>query len=378
MKLAFVVSLYFEYGGMQRTMLRIAQNCVARGHQVDIYTGGWQGEHPQDINVIELDTQASTNVKSNDVLAEKFHAAVSKQQYDCLVGFTKLPGLDVYYAGDPCYAARVEYSRPFWYKWTPRYRGFRRQEAAVFAKGLNTQIMLIAHQEKAKFQHYYKTEELRFHLLPPGINVERFAQLPKGDDRRALRAELNISLYENFILLVGSRFKTKGLDRALIAFAALPDELRNTSKLVVVGGDKQGPYIKQAKQLGIAEQLVFTGARDDLVRFYATADALVHPAYSENTGTILIEAMLCGLPQVASGACGFAYHVIEAEAGLITPEPFKQSVFNEQLVKILTSGERVDWHRKGPQYCQRTDLYSLIDHATDVVIARALRNREAL
>lgn len=245
----------------------------------------------------------------------------------------------------------------------------------MFERGLDTEIMLIAHQEMANFQRFYTTEASRFHLLPPGVNAERFAELPKGDDRRALRAELGIGLYDKFILLVGSRFKTKGLDRALLAFAALPDELRTTSRLVVVGGDKKEPYLKQAQQLGIAEQLVFTGARDDLVRFYASADALVHPAYSENTGTILIEAMLCGLPQLVSGACGFANHVLEAEAGLVTPEPFKQKLFNEQLVKLLTSGERVDWHRKGPQYCQRVDLYSLIEQASDVILARAARNR---
>jgi len=375
-KLAFAVSLFFEYGGMQRSLFRIAQECVSRGHDVHIFTGGWIGERPDNITVHELDTGAITNVRSNDILAKKLAEAVKQDgHYDCVVGFTKLPGLDVYYAGDPCYAERAATTRPWWYRFTPRYLGFRRQEAAVFAKGLKTEMMLIAHGEKAEFIKHYKTESERFHLLPPGINRQRFTQIPSSEDTVSLRSEFGVTEAEKMLLLVGARFQTKGLDRALQAVASLPAEQRAQTKLVVVGGDKQAPYLKQAQQLRIDDRVVFTGAREDLVRFYHAADLLVHPPYTENTGTILIEAMLCDLPILATGVCGFAFHVTDSQSGRICPEPFSQAQFNTMLSEMLNSNELDAFTGKGPTYCDKTDLYSLIDRAADIIIARAEKNR---
>jgi len=376
-KLAFAVSLFFEYGGMQRSLLRIAQACAQRGHDVHIFTGGWLGDRPADITVHEMDTRAITNVRSNDILAKKLATAVAEEaDYDCVAGFTKLPGLDVYYAGDPCYAERVATSRPWWYRFTPRYRGFRRQEAAVFAKGLKTELMLIAHNEKQQFMKHYNTEAGRFHLMPPGINRQRFEQKPTDNDIAELRAELGIAENEKMLLLVGARFQTKGLDRALNAVANLSAEQRAKIKLVVVGGDKQAPYIQQAERLHITNRIVFTGAREDLVRFYYAADLLLHPPYTENTGTILIEAMLCDLPILASGVCGFAFHVIDSQAGNICPEPFEPSTFNRMLSDMLDDDVLNSFAGKGPAYCDKTDLYSLIDRAADVIVARAEKNRQ--
>jgi len=377
-KLAFVVSLFFEYGGMQRSLLRIAQACAHRGHDVHVFTGGWIGEKPNTISVHELDTRAMTNVRSNDILARKLAAAVTQDgKFDCVVGFTKLPGLDVYYAGDPCYAERVSNNRPWWYRFTPRYLGFRRQEAAVFAKGLKTELMLIAHNEQQLFMKHYNTEAGRFHLLPPGINRQRFEEAPSEEDIATLRAELGVSQDQKMLLLVGARFQTKGLDRALEAVASLSSHQQSKIKLVVVGGDKQAPYLKQAEQLQITERVVFTGAREDLVRFYHAADLLVHPPYTENTGTILIEAMLCDLPILATGVCGFAFHVTDAGAGRICPEPFLQSQFNTMLNEMLSNNALTEFSGRGPAYCDKTDLYSLIERAADVIISRAEKNRMA-
>ena len=51
--------------------------------------------------------------------------------------------------------------------------------------------------------------------------------------------------------------------------------------------------------------------------FYHAADYLVHAARTENTGTVLIEAMICGLPVLVTGNCGFAFHVHDADAGIM-------------------------------------------------------------
>ncbi len=374
MRFAFVVSLWFPFGGMQRSLLRIAQACVARGHQVDIYTGEWQGERPDNIGVIELDTKASTNHRSNDLLAERFAEAIVGKGYDCRVGFTKLPGLDVYYAADPCYAARAEETKHPLYKLLPRYRAFYRQEESLFRPGATTELMLIAHQEREKFIRHYGTEPERFHLLPPGINRERLISKDAPKDRVEIREEFGVADDELMLLAVGSRFRTKGIDRVIQALASLPDTLRNRCKLVVVGHGKDGPLMRLAARLKVADRVLFAGTRDDVSRFYRGADYLIHAPRSENTGTVLIEAMICGLPVLVTENCGFAKHVAAADAGITIPEPFEQQRLNSSLREFLESNSRESWMVKGPNYCENTDLYSLIERAADVIIERAERN----
>ena len=376
MRFAFVVSLWFPFGGMQRTLLRIARTCVTKGHQVDIFTGEWQGERPKGIGVKLLDSRAATNHSSNDLLAKRFAEVVADKDYDCRVGFTKLPGLDVYYAADPCYADKVSRERSFLYRLLPRCRAFIRQEGSVFNRSESTELMLIAHQEKARFIAHYQTGAERFHLLPPGINREHL-QVERSPEviRQQLLDEFSIGNAKQLLLLVGSRFNTKGVDRVIEAFAALERNRDEGRYLLVVGHGKQKPYLQQAKKLGVFERVIFTDTREDVPGFYHAADYLIHAPRSENTGTVLIEAMICGLPVLVTANCGFAHHISDADAGLVIDEPFDQLQLNQMLQQFVTSNRVAEWCQNGPEYCDKVDLYSLIDRAADIIIQRAERNR---
>ncbi len=101
-KLAFAVAKYIEFGGMQRTMLRIASECMRRGHDVHMFTGDLQGERPAEVQVHVLPLRALSNHGRYREFGQKLGAAVQGEAFDCVVGSTKGPGLDVYYAGDPC------------------------------------------------------------------------------------------------------------------------------------------------------------------------------------------------------------------------------------------------------------------------------------
>ncbi len=376
-KLAFVVSTYFPWGGMQRDLRRIAERCCERGHQVHVLTGSWQGERPQGPTVYELNTRALTNHGRNDRLARGVRWAAADGHFDCVVGFTKIPGLDIYYAADPCFAARLERERGRLHRLLPRYRGLRRQESAVFDRGGSSEILLIAHSERDKFIHYYGTEASRFRLLPPGIDREALLdQRPTRTESEVLRIRLGLASGDLLALAVGSGFRSKGVDRMLHALHALPPQLLARLRLAVIGRGRSRPLERLARRLGVLDRTIFLGPRDDVARFYFSADLLLHPARNENTGTVLLEAIACGLPVLTTANCGYACHVQAAGAGLVCPEPFDQGTLDGMLREALTSPERTAWRRNGPLYCEQTDLEGLVERATAVILDRARRKRE--
>jgi UDP-glucose:(heptosyl)LPS alpha-1,3-glucosyltransferase len=184
---------------------------------------------------------------------------------------------------------------------------------------------------------------------------------------------LGVAGDEFMLLMVGSGFETKGLDRSLAAIAGLPEKLRHKTKLFVIGKGKTKSFKKQAQTLTIADRLTFLGGRDDVPRFMVGADLLLHPARSENTGTVLIEAMASGLPVLATDICGYSFHVRDAGAGLLAPSPFRQQELNELLHRMITSLERAIWKRKGIEYVEENDFFSMPKKAAEIIESLALK-----
>ncbi len=236
-----------------------------------------------------------------------------------------------------------------------------------FDPAANTEILLIAEAEKSKFIRHYGTPEERFHLLPPGIERDRLAPPDAPAIRRALRHEYGLDDGDFMLLLIGSRFRTKGVDRAVKALAALPQRLRERTGLYIVGQDRPGRYLNLARRLSIADRVHFLGGRDDIPRFLLGADLLIHPAYIENTGTVLIEAIAAGLPVLASQVCGYAGYVADAGAGKLIAVPFVQETMNAQLATMLDRQELSVWQNNALNYARSADIFSLPEKAADLI-----------
>jgi UDP-glucose:(heptosyl)LPS alpha-1,3-glucosyltransferase len=365
-KFAFCLFEYVPFGGMQRDLLRIVEVCRRRGHRVDVFARYWQGDLPDDLRVSILPGRGLTNHRRCESFAAGLKEFLAAKDYDVIVGFNKMPGLDVYFEADACFAAKAR-ERSSWYRLTGRCRSYLRLERAVFDRISKTQILLLSKQEKKAFMDHYGTQEERFHLLPPGITRDRLAPDNAEEIRADLRRELAISVDENVILMVGSGFKTKGVDRAIRAVSALSPELRRKTKLLIVGEDKTKKFQGLARRSGIADRVFFAGGRRDVPRFLVAADLLLHPSYRENTGTVLIEAMASGLPVLTTDVCGYAYHVERAKAGELIPSPFRQETLNHKLSSMLTSDKKGKWQKNGTAYIAGTDVFSLPEKAVDII-----------
>lgn len=371
MKLAFALFKYFPYGGLERDFLRIAKECQARGHEIFVYSFIWEGDVPEGFNLSLIPVKGMTNHQRisdfSNKLSQQLRQKKGQEKFDLVVGFNKMKDLDLYYAADPCYEAKVREQHGKLYRLGNRYKVFQSMEEAVFAVDKNVELLFISDIQMENFKKIYHTPAERFHSLPPGVDRSRIRPDNADEIRLRVRNSLALNNDDKLLLMIGTGYKRKGVDRAMEALASLPEPLRSKTFLLVAGEDKLKKYKTLAKRLNIEKQVHLPGARDDVPELLLATDLFLHPARHENTGTVLLEAIAAGIPQLISGVCGYAFHIENAQAGRVLSEPFQQSEFNQQLLEMLSSAQWQQWQDNALHYMRNSDIFSMPDKVADII-----------
>ncbi len=144
------------------------------------------------------------------------------------------------------------------------------------------------------------------------INTERF--LPDPDQRREVRRSLGVGV-EFVALAVAYLIKDKGIDVAIRALAELPE---NVVLWVVGDGPERGSLEALAHELNLGQRVRFLGSHHNVVPFMQAADCFVCPSvWKEGAGNVNIEAMACGLPDLASRVGGIPEFVEDGRNGFL-------------------------------------------------------------
>ena len=357
MRVAFVLFRYFAFGGMQRDMLAAALECAGRGHEVTVFCYRWEGVRPEGIEVEVIAVAGS----ANHVRARRFDEALQRRlragRPDAVIGFDKVRGLDLYFAADPCFVARTA-DRVGLYRLLPRYRTFRRLEQAVFGEGSVARILLLQPDEQSNFQRVWQAEGKRFLVLPPGIARDRCRGSDADELRRSGRQEFGVGADDRLLLLLGANFRLKGLERAMRLLAALPPELRRGTRLLAVGQEPPPWARKLAHTLGIEGNVTMLAGRPDVPRLLQAADLLMHPAYRDNTGTVLLEAVVAGLPVLCTDTCGYAHHIAKANCGAVIAAWDRGTEASSWLVDYLRS-DTTNLRANALRYAGQHDLHGM-------------------
>jgi len=360
MRLAFLLYKYFPYGGMQRDFRRFVEESQKLGHHCRVYYISWQGEPIAGADLRQVPVSAFSNHRRNVRFSRWVESDLAKDPVDGVVGFNKMPDLDVYYAADSCYLDKAFNERSWWYRLGTRFRHFSAFERAVFGDQSDTQILLISETEKAKFKHFYNTPEERMHMLPPGISMNRKAPLDFAERRQNKRRALGFTDCDHVLLFVGSGFIKKGLDRAIQSLANINSSVpAKNVRLLIVGQDKETRFRRLATRLKVAHRIEFLGGRDDIPELLLAADALVHPAKDEAAGIVLLEALVAGLPVLVTDVCGYAHHIAQADAGVVLNAPYQQQDLDRAVEQSLDTGFRIHCRENALRYAQEQDLYSM-------------------
>ncbi|MDY0747248.1 glycosyltransferase family 4 protein [Paucibacter sp. R3-3] len=152
----------------------------------------------------------------------------------------------------------------------------------------------------------------RLHVLRNGVDLQRFRPLSPAD----MRADLGID-GAPLLLSVGHLIERKGHHIAIEALAELA-KIRPDARLVIIGeGEERAGLAALAVRLGVSEKVRLTGAlpNAELLKWYSAADALLLCSSREGWANVLLEAMACGAPVVATDIWGTPEVVAAPEAG---------------------------------------------------------------
>ncbi len=356
MKLAFCLFNYDGHGGLSKDFIAVATEALKRGHSVDVYTQSWRGEKLKGLSIHLVKSLGWTNHGRSKRFAALALAAIEKRDIDCVLGFNRMQGLDYYFCADSSFIQKARRSHGALYRFTARYRCFSALESSVFATNKKTRIFNLAPSLRDEYQTVHGTQDNRFIDVPPAVDVIGLSALRETFSADAFRAELGVKPEERLLLMVGSSFVTKGVDRSIRALAALNTKEKKKSKLFIVGQGREAPLKKLAKTLDVEEQVFFIGPSERVFEWMLSADLLLHPSRVEAAGSVIVEALACGLPVLVSDSCGFSFHVERAVAGKqIKNNPYNQETFNALLLNARS--QLAYWGGNASEYASVEPLH---------------------
>jgi glycosyltransferase involved in cell wall biosynthesis len=220
------------------------------------------------------------------------------------------------------------------------------------------------------------SEALRRVLIDGGVDPNRVKTIYNGVDTRfffprdknAAKLELGLDPGEKIMLFVGSLIRTKGVFELVEASKVLL--MRGViNKLIVIG---KGAAYKQLRDLvatkSVGSEILFKGsiAHKQLPSWFQCADLFCLPSHREGVPNVLMEAMACGIPSVATAVGGIP-EVLNKNTGVLC-EP--QNVSN--LIDAVERAMGIDWDKNvivstAQAYTWDKTVRQYLDVATDLV-----------
>lgn len=182
----------------------------------------------------------------------------------------------------------------------------------------------------------------QFVSIPSGIDIEQFCTRSLASQRPSVRASLGLPPDACLIGSVGRLESIKGHAYLLEAFTILAPRFPSLY-LALVGDGQLLPELRSsARGSGFTDRVLFLGWRDDTSVLLHAFDLFVLPSLNEGMGRALVEAMVVGLPIVASRAGGVPEVLGNGEAGLVV-EAGSARALAEAIEALLTDSALRVW-----------------------------------
>lgn len=189
----------------------------------------------------------------------------------------------------------------------------------------------------------YGVDPAKVQVIPGGVDTAVF----RPQERQQARRVLALDVAQPVLLFVGRLQPLKGIDTLLRAAQVVRQQHASLQVLVVGGGvDAQDEHEARelrrlqglCEHLGLTPHVRFVKAQSQVVlaQYYAAADVFVMPSHYESFGMVVLEAMACGTPVVASRVGGLASTVVHGQTGFLVPEG-EWETFAQAILRLLAA-----------------------------------------
>ncbi len=204
------------------------------------------------------------------------------------------------------------------------FRGyFGRWETALYIAlerllaRITTRIVAISPLQAEELGRYLKVRPEKIRVIPLGFELRRFVDTDKQAARARFRERIRAG-DRVVVTMVGRLTAIKNHALALRALAWMR-ESTNVLLVLVGGGEEEARLRDLARNLGVAERVVFAGWWEDLEAVYHGSDIVALTSDNEGTPVCLIEALACDCPVVATEVGGVADVLEHGKLGVLVP-----------------------------------------------------------
>jgi UDP-glucose:(heptosyl)LPS alpha-1,3-glucosyltransferase len=320
LRLAVVRQRYNPYGGAERFVSRALPALERAGADVTLVSRSGEGWGAR--RLLKVDPFHLGNLWRDWSFARAARTAWQREGFDLVQSHERIPGCDVYRAGDGVHARWLEIRKKSStlvekaaIASNPYHRYVCAAEKRMFEHARLRAVICNSRMVRDEIRQSFRIAPEKLHVIYNGIDLEHFHPRLRESLRGAARAEIGCSPRDTLFLFVGSGFSRKGLDAAIQALAKAGNP---SFWLLVVGRDRaEARYRALARKAGVGQRVRFLGGRADVRPFYAAADCFILPSRYDpfpNTG---LEALAMGLPAIVSSRCGAAEVVEHGVTGWV-------------------------------------------------------------
>jgi UDP-glucose:(heptosyl)LPS alpha-1,3-glucosyltransferase len=320
MRLAIVRQRYNPYGGAERIVARALPALERSGAEVTLIARsakGWDARRVLQVNPFHVG-----NLWRDWSFARAARAAWRHAGFDLVQSHERIPGCDIYRAGDGVHRRWLELRRAaagplerLGIALNPYHRYVCAAEKRMFEHPRLRAVICNSAMVREEILRAFRVAREKLHVIYNGVDLEHFNPRHRVALRDAARTELGCRPRDTLFLFVGSGFARKGLGAAIDALAASNDP---AFRLAVVGRDRaQARFVQRAQDAGLAGRVSFLGGKEDVRPFYAAADCLILASRYDPFPNTALEALAMGLPVIVSSRCGAAEIVSPGASGWV-------------------------------------------------------------
>lgn len=379
MRILFLADVSMEkvIGGAERVLYEQSTRLARRGHQVHILTR-FLPEHERKHEIIEKVNEWRYHVDAKNALTFLFSTRVNvpvilsklleEGPFNIINGHQ--PFTSWAYLLTP-FARRM----PFIYTChslafeefltrQPRPQGLlknifyqlktlslRRMEKGILRN--TPAIIALSDYTRKKLKTVHKVPEHHIHIIPGGVDTERFRPL---DDRWEVRKALNLPPDKPVLITVRNLVSRMGLENLIAAAGEIKRAFPAFTLLIGGTGPLKEDLEKMVAQMNLETHLSFLGfiPEEKLPLYLGAADYFILPTIDlEGFGLVTVESLACGTPVLGTPVGGTVEILSPLDQDLLFPDPSAQSMASFIISHLRKWNENRDLYQNLRQKCRQ-------------------------